>query len=111
MKILAGLPPREIAGADQVLSGVLAQVASGNEVQVWPAMTYDREANQTRIAFFTVWWRPPTPEDQRELVEYTDALMGKPPALMTECKGNPAEQQENVDWLRTGKPPKARRTN
>jgi hypothetical protein len=111
VKVLARLPSREIDGADQVLPGVVAEVASGNQVRVWPAMTYDRQADQTRIAFFTEWRRRPTPEDERELIAYTDAFMGKAPALRTECHGDPTIQQENVDWLRTGKIPKPRRTN
>lgn len=111
MKFLARLPARVIEGADQVLDGIVGEVASGNQVRVWPAMTYASETNQTRIAFFTEWRLPPTPDDEHELIAYTDALMGKPPALLTECKGDPTAQQENVDWLRTGKQPKPRRTN
>lgn len=111
MKVLARLPAREIEGADQVLDGIVAEVASGNQVRVWPAMTYAAETNQTRIAFFTEWRRPPTPEDQRELIAHTDALMGKGPALMTETTGDPTADKQNVEWLRTGKPPKPRKTN
>jgi hypothetical protein len=111
MKLLARLPPREIEGADRVLDGAVAEVASGNRVRLWPAMTYVPETNQTRIAFFTEWRLPPTPEDERELIAATDEMMGKPPELITETKGDPTVEQENVDWLRTGKAPKPRRTN
>jgi hypothetical protein len=111
MRVLASLPARHIDGADQVLDGIAAEVASGNQVRVWPALTYDWEANQTRIAFFTEWRRSPTPEDQWELITHTDALMGRGPALMTETQGDPTADKQNVEWLRTGKPPKPRKTN
>lgn len=41
MKILARLAPREVAGADHVLDGMLAEVASGNQCRVWPTETRD----------------------------------------------------------------------
>ncbi len=63
MRIVNKLAPREIDGADEVLDGVVAELSSGNYVRFWPAMTYDTEANQTRIAFFTEWYLPPTPDD------------------------------------------------
>ncbi|HZT29438.1 MAG TPA: hypothetical protein VFA33_06125 [Bryobacteraceae bacterium] len=111
MRIIGSLPPREIDGAEQVLGGVVGELASGNYVRFWPAMTYDAETNQTRIAFFTEWYMPPTPDDQRELMAYTDKLMEKPPELTTESKGDPTTNQENVEWLRSGKKPKPRRAN
>ncbi len=111
MKILATLPPREIEGADEVLSGMVGETASGNQVRVWPAMTYVPDTNQTRIAFFMEWRLPPTPDDEAEVIAYSDKLMGKSHDLMTTCKGDPTVEQENVDWLRDGKRPKPRRTN
>jgi hypothetical protein len=39
MKLLARLPPREIKGAQKVLDGVVAEVASGNMCRLWPAVT------------------------------------------------------------------------
>jgi hypothetical protein len=109
--ILARLPAREIEGAYQVLDGLVGEVSSGNQCLIWPAMRYDAEAHQTRIAFFTEWRVTPTPEDQRELIAYTDSLMGKPPAVITETRADPTTDQENVEWLRSGKPPSPRRTN
>jgi len=111
MRIVGSLPPREVEGAEQVLGGVVGELASGNVCRFWPAMTYDRDADQTRIAFFVEWYQSPTPDDQRELTAYTDNLMGGPPALATECKGDPTASQENVEWLRSGTPPKPRRSN
>ena len=112
MKILANLPPRKIEGADEVLEGFVGECASGNQVRAWPAMTYDDERNQTRIAFFTEWRQGPTPNDTAELIAFTDSMMGKPPELMTECgKADPTTVKENIDWLRTGKAPARRRAN
>jgi hypothetical protein len=111
MRILARLPRREIEGADEVLEGFVGEFASGNQCRIWPAMTYDREANQTRIAFFTEWRRVATPDDIAELTAYTDELMGKPPELLTETNADPCAEQENVEWLRTGKRPVPRRSN
>jgi hypothetical protein len=111
MNVLALLPKREIEGADEVLEGMLAEVASGNQCRIWPAMTYDREHHETRIAFFMEWRRVPTPDDIAEVTAYTNTLMRKPPELMTEAQSGPCAEQENIDWLRTGKAPKPRRTN
>ena len=111
MRILAKLPKREIEGADEILEGFVAEFSSGNQCRIWPALTYDREANQTRIAFFTEWRRVATPDDIGQLTRYTDELMGKPPELLTETTSDPCAEQENVEWLRTGKPPKPRRAN
>jgi hypothetical protein len=74
-------------------------------------MTYDREANQTRIAFFTEWRCVATPDDIAELTAYTDELMGKPPELLTETTSDPCAEPENVEWLRSGKPPTPKRAN
>ena len=111
MRILARLPMREIEGADEVLEGFVAEFSSGNQCRIWPALTYDREANQTRIAFFTEWRRVATPDDMAELTHYTDGLMGKRPELLTETASDPCVVQENLEWLRTGRPPKPKRTN
>lgn len=108
MNILNILPPREIEGADEVLDGVVLECQSGNVCRVWPAMTYDRERDQTRIAFFMEWYRPATPDDIAEVTEYTNGLMGTGPELLTE---GPMLSQENVDWLRTGKAPRPRKAN
>jgi len=105
MKIIANLPPRDIEGADQVLSGLVIECASGNHCRVWPAMTYDADADQTRIAFFTEWRQPSTLEDMAELMAFTDGLMGKPPAVVTEGP-DPCTDQQNVNWLRIGQKPK-----
>jgi hypothetical protein len=109
MKILARLPSREIEGADQVLEGVVIEVASGNQCRIWPAMTYDADADQTRIAFFTEWRRRATPDDLAELMAYTDSLMGKKPELLNETSADPCADQENIEWLRTGKAPMPKR--
>ncbi len=111
MKILARLPSREIEGAHEVLDGLVGEVSSGNQCRVWPAMTYVPETNQTRIAFFVEWRFPSTPEDDAELMAYTDTLMGKQPAVVTGTTADPCADQENVEWLRSGKPPKRRRAN
>ena len=111
MRILARLPMREIEGADEVLEGFVAEFSSGNQCRIWPALTYDREANQTRIAFFTEWRRVATPGDIAEPTGYTDELIGKRPEILTETTSDPCAQPENVEWLRTGKPPKPRRAN
>ena len=100
MRILARLPMREIEGADEVLEGVVAEFASGNQCRIWPALTYDREANQTRIAFFTEWRYAATPDDIGELTRYTDELMGKPPEYVlcyTESYQKKARTQ-NTAW-------------
>ena len=111
MKILAKLPPREIEGADQVLDGVVAEMSSGNLCRFWPALTYDREKDQTRIAFFMEWYQPATPNDIAELTAYTNKLMSKEPEMLTEVKGDPTQDAANTEWLRTGKKPAPRRTN
>ena len=111
MRIIGELPPREVEGADQVLNGVVGELASGNYFRLWPALTYDREANQTRIAFFIDWYQPPTPDDQGEVTAYTNKLMNGSPELATETHGDPTTDKENVEWLRSGKKPKRRRTN
>ena len=111
MRILARLPMREIEGADEVLEGFVAEFSSGNQCRIWPALTYDREANQTRIAFFTEWRRVATPEDIAELTGYTDELMGKRPEVLTETTSDPCAEPENVEWLRSGKAPTPKRAN
>ena len=111
MRILARLPAREIEGADQVLEGVVGEFVSGNQCRIWPALTYDAAANQTRIAFFTEWRQQATPADLSELVSYTDKLMGKAPEVMTETRLDPTTEPDNIEWLRSGKAPKPRRTN
>ena len=111
MRFLARLPPREIEGADQVLEGVVVEVASGNQCRLWPAMTYDQAANQTRIGFFLEWRRSATPDDIAEVTAYTDSLMGKRPQILTETTSDPGADDRNVEWLRTGKMPAPRRTN
>jgi len=111
MKILAKLPPREIEGAQRVLEGVVAEVSSGNMCRVWPAMTYDEERNQTRIAFFFEWRTLPTPDEIAEVMAFTNEMMGKAPELLTETKGDPGRETGNAEWMRTGKKPPARRTN
>ncbi len=55
MKILGTVEPREVEGADTSLDGYLIECRSGNQCCVYPALTYDAGANQTRIAFFTGW--------------------------------------------------------
>ena len=75
MKVIARLPPREIEGAHQVLEGVVGECISGNYCRFWPAMTYDDQTNQTRIAFFTEWFRPATPADMEEFMAFTNAMM------------------------------------
>ena len=111
MRIVNRLPPRPIEGADTVLDGVVAEVASSNLCRFWPALTSVAGSNQTRIAFFMEWLRPPTPDDQAEVMAYTDKLMGKAPEVATEVHGDPTADQANVGWLRSGKKPKSRRTN
>ena len=111
VKFLARLPAREIDGADQVLEGALVEVASGNQCRLWPALTYDAGADQTRIAFFMEWRCAPTPNDMSEITAYTNSLMGKPPALVTETHEDPCTDRENVEWLRSGKPPACKRAN
>jgi hypothetical protein len=102
---------REIEGADEILEGFVAEFSSGNQCRIWPALTYDREAHQTRIAFFTEWRRGATPGDIAELTGYTDELMGKRPEILTETTSDPCAEQGNVDWLRSGRKPPPRRTN
>jgi hypothetical protein len=111
MKILARLPSREIEGAHEVLDGLVGEVSSGNQCRVWPAMTCVPETNQTRIAFFVEWRFPSTPEDDAELMAYTDTLMGKPPEVVTGTTEDPCSVEENVEWLRSGKRPKRKRAN
>ena len=111
MRILARLPRREIESADEVLEGFVAESSSGNQCRIWPALAYDREANQTRIAFFTEWRRVATPEDIAELTGYTDGLMGKRPEILTETASDPCAEKENLDWLRVGRRPRPRRSN
>ena len=85
-----------------MLEGFVGEFASGNQCRIWPALTYDREANQTRIAFFTEWRRVATPGDIAELTGYTDELMGKRPEILTETTSDPCAEQGNVEWLRSG---------
>jgi len=74
-------------------------------------MTYDSALNQTRIGFFIEWRRQATPEDVAEVTSWTDRLMGKPPEFRTEGKSDPCADNQNLEWLRTGKMPAPRRTN
>lgn len=110
MKLLARLPPHEIAGAQKVLDGLVAEVASGNMCRIWPAVTYDSENNQTRIAFFFEWMLDPAPNDIGEVMAYTDELMGKKPELLTTGKESCSDPANN-EWLATGKMPPPKRTN
>jgi hypothetical protein len=111
LRVLATLPAREIEGADQVLEGMLVEVSSGNQCRVWPAMTYDAERKQTRIAFFLEWRRLSTPDDIVEVTAFTNTLMGKTPSVTTEGNIDPREDQDNLDWLRSGKAPAPKRSN
>ncbi len=111
MKLLARIPAREIDGADRVLDGLVAETASGNQCRIWPAMTYDADAKQMRIAFFIEWRGMATPNDTAEVMAFTNSLMGKPPAVITETTSDPCANNENVEWLRTGRLPAPKKTN
>ena len=44
-------------------------------------------------------------------LDHLRRIESKPPALVTETKEDPCGDQEDVEWLRSGKQPKARKSN
>lgn len=106
MNILGRLAPRQVDGADEVLEGILWESASGNRCCVWPVLTHDLELRETRVAFVTGWRVEPSPEDFKELMAFTDSLMGKAPDFVTAHQGDPCTNSVNTEWLRTGQKPK-----
>lgn len=110
-KVSAASRRSHIEGATE-LDGVLAAVESGNEVILWPTLTYDEGKDQTRIAFFLEWRNASTPNDIAEVIAFTDSLMDKTAAFYTETPngGDPFADERNTEWLRAGTPPKSGRT-
>lgn len=106
MRILGMVEPRVIEGADEVYPGMWAECQSGNCVMVWPAVTHDAVARESRIAMFFAWKEPATEADLKEAQECIDQLMGGPPDLVIYSADEQRDEKQLQDWLRTGAEPK-----
>jgi hypothetical protein len=111
LRIIAKLGPREIEGADRVLDGAVYVLNSGNLCRVWPAMSRVAGKEQTRIAFYSEWQNPPTPEDSREFMELCNYWMGRDPEVMIESEAPADVKRASSEWLKSGAKPQAKRTN
>jgi hypothetical protein len=110
MRLLKTLPARKSSAAT-VLEGVLAETSSGNHCRFWPAITRDAATKETRVAFFIEWRCMATPDDIAELTALTDEIMGGTPAFFTDGIIDPWTNEENLEWLRSGKTPPPKRAN